>query len=767
MENMAWSVTEEKFESKNLALCETLYSQGNGYLGTRGTFEEGYLGFEKDMGVEGTYINGFYETADIHYEEGAYGFAEESQTMLNLPNAKKITLYLGEEPFTLASGKIIKYKRVFDLKRGVVTRTVHWQSPGGMEVLVEIRRLISFTRHNIMAIEYSVTLLNSDRNVSIVSQIDTNVTNVSKTEDPRIGSNLKGRVLKTECLKNEDELSYCLLTTIRTQFSVCTAMSHEISPLGRKEISAVDDVLSETFHWDARKGSKITCVKYIAYGSHFDQLPENLTRFTKNILLEAKSAGFEKLIKEQEAYLEDFWYRADVQIYGQETISQGIRFNLLHLLQGVGRQGKTGIAAKGLSGEGYEGHYFWESETYILPLFLYSKPELAKSLLMYRYNTMDNARKIARTMSHKGAMFPWRTINGNECSAYFLAGTAQYHITGGIAYAIKRYFESTEDIDFMIEYGAEMLAETARFWASVGHFNPRKNGEYCIDCVTGPDEYTALVNNNCYTNVLAAENMLFSYKIVSMLREKYPEAYKSLVNKISLEPQELQQWKTAGEKIHLPYDETLKIYKQDDTFLDKKLWDFQNTPKNKYPLLLHFHPIIIYRHQVSKQPDLLLIEVLARHRFNKEQIKRDYAYYAKVITHDSSLSESICSIAACMVGDYGKAFSYFLDTVRLDLDNTHHNTKDGLHMANMAGSWATVVNGFAGMYVNAGRLIFEPHLPEGWDGYCFKLCFRNRLIQIEVTSSGTDFKLLEGEPVTIVCNNETISLKRLGDSYGH
>jgi alpha,alpha-trehalose phosphorylase len=391
---------------------------------------------------------------------------------------------------------------------------------------------------------------------------------------------------------------------------------------------------------------------------------------------------------------------------------------------------------------------------------MFSFPDVAKSILLYRYSTLDKARKNAALMNHKGAMFPWRTINGDECSAYFPAGAAQYHITGNIAYAIKRYYECTGDHDFMCRYGSEVLMETARFWLSIGHFNERLGGQFCIDCVTGPDEYTALVNNNCYTNVIAAENMLFAAEVYAMLKEQFPDYWLTLKNKLKIEETEPDSWIKAGKRIYLPFDELLGIYKQDDSFLDKKRWDFDNTPKEHYPLLMHYHPLVIYRHQVSKQPDLLLIEFLAKHRFDIQQIKRDYDYYSKVITHDSSLSESVFAIIACMVGDYEKAYQFFMDTVRLDLDNTHGNTKDGLHMANLAGAWGAVIYGFAGLKIESGIMRFTPILPPDWDSYRFKLQFNGRLIAVLISKQGTVFNLLEGEPLEIVCNDEIRLLQR-------
>lgn len=752
-----WGISENEYDRTALPLRETLYAQGNGYLGTRGTFEER----EKDCpyGVEGVYINGFYETQDIHYEESAYGFAAESQTMLNLPNGKVIQLMIDGEQFSLDTGEVLGYFRKLDFKGGTVRREIRWRSPKGREVLIEVSRLISFKMREVMAIRYQVKPLSGDFPIRLISSIDSNVKNLSKAEDPRIGSNLKGAAFTIDKTESGEDVSCLSLTTNRSGLRLSVAMKNRINSCEHRISYTREGYLTDEFTVSGKKGEWILLDKYLVYHREEEGGGGDGAGEAKRLVREASQLGYDGLREAQEAYLENYWERADIRIQGADEVLQGLRFNLFHLLQGTGQDGKTSVSAKGLSGEGYEGHYFWESETYIMPVFLYSFPEIAKSLLMYRYNILNQAREIAGIMNHKGAMFPWRTINGYECSAYFPAGTAQYHITGGVSYALKRYFEATQDEEFMVDFGAEMLMETARFWLSAGHFNENKGGAFCIDCVTGPDEYTALVNNNCYTNVMASENMLFAHEIYELLKEKYPKQLEQLCVRIHLKETEPGMWKKAGERIYLPYDETLQIYKQDDAFLDKKMWDFENTPKENYPLLLHYHPIVIYRHQVSKQPDLLLIELLARHRFEIGQVKRDYEYYSKVITHDSSLSESIFSIVACMTEDYGRAEKYFMDTVRLDLDNTHNNTQDGLHMANMAGAWASVVNGFAGMSVEKGNLKFNPYLPKGWKSYSFRLKFRKRLLEVTVARDRTEFCILEGEPLEIYCNQKPLTVQ--------
>ncbi|HLY28987.1 MAG TPA: glycosyl hydrolase family 65 protein, partial [Aggregatilineales bacterium] len=453
--------------------------------------------------------------------------------------------------------------------------------------------------------------------------------------------------------------------------------------------------------------------------------------------------------------------RTDVDIVGDPATQQGVRFNMFHLLQSAGRDGRTNIAAKGLTGEGYEGHYFWDTETYIIPFFLYNNPNISRSLLEYRYRILDKARNRARQMSHpKGALFPWRTINGDECSAYFPAGTAQYHIDADVAFAIKRYHEATGDDAFLIEYGAEILFETARLWVSLGAYIEGKGKAFCINCVTGPDEYSALVDNNCYTNLMARENLNYACHIAAWMQKAAPEAYRQLVKRIGLEEHEIAEWQRAADAMYIPYDENLHIYKQDDNFLNKAAWDFANTPPENYPLLIHYHPLVIYRHQVCKQADFVLALYLLSHKFTLDEKKRNYDYYEKVTTHDSSLSTCIFSIVGSEIGYHDKAYQYFVGTARMDLDDFHGNVKDGIHAANMAGTWLSLVNGFAGMRAHDDVLGFNPYLPGGWQSYSFKVTYRGCLLKVSINKDGAIYELLHGEALTLQHKDQPLTLSK-------
>lgn len=750
--NNSWSIVEKEFDVNNNYVNETLFAIGNGYLGMRGNLEEGYSG-PKGTGLEGIYINGFYESAVIKYGEVAYGYAEKSQSMLNVTNSKIIKLYVEDEELDMLKGEVLDYERRLDFKAGVLKRSLVWRSPKGKEVRLHIERVVSLKHKHLAAIHYEVTPLNFSGSIKLISSIDGDVTNLTTENDPRVGSGLQGRVLSVEKKIQEKNFGAMVQKTENTGFALACAIEHELKCKQEYSIENIEEDLkiSTIFKINAQANNTIMLNKYIVYTTSRDYEEVEILDRASEAVRRASKDGFEVIKEEQLSFLKDFWYRTDIRIKGDDLLQQGIRFNMFHLLQSAGRDGKTNIAAKGLTGEGYEGHYFWDTEIYILPFFLYSNPEISRKLLEYRYSILPKARERARVMSHKkGALYAWRTINGEECSAYYPAGTAQYHINADIAFAVKRYMEATQDSDFLVKFGAEILFETARLWADLGKFIESKGNRFCINEVTGPDEYTALVNNNCYTNLMARENLQYAYNTALWLKENHKEVYNSLIDKLDLQEDELSIWKKAADGMYVPYDEKLKIHPQDDSFLDKTPWDFENTPKENYPLLIHYHPLVIYRHQVCKQADLILAEFLLSNKFDMEQKRRDYDFYEKLTTHDSSLSACIFSIAASEAGYYDKAYKYFIETATMDLTNSHGNTKDGIHAANMAGTWMCLVNGFAGMRAYEDTLSFKPYLPEGWEEYSFKITYRGRLIEVRVNKEGALFNLLEGESVTLV-----------------
>jgi len=747
-----WAIVENQWDETTNLRDETIFSLGNGYLGMRGNLEEGFRGDPK-LTTRGTYINAFYETEPIRYPEDAYGYARVGQTMLNVADARGIELHIDGERVDPFSCKTIDYKRTLDFRKGTLTRAMRLELPNGKRVDVRIERLVSLTRKHAAAIRYTVTTVDFHGLVGFVSTIDGAVRNQVSKGDPRIGSALTEPAFETIDRAAVGTLGFLQQRTKNSRFTLMCAVEHKLEAEESAAIQAetTDDGASFRFSFASHQGVPSTLVKTIAYHTSKED-PDaldalGLRRETEHTAQKAKADGFDALLREQEAFLERFWRHTDVTIEGDPALQQAFRFNAFQLLQSAGRDGVTNIGAKGLTGEGYEGHYFWDTETYILPFFLYTNPDIAKQLLTYRYNILDKARERARTMSQKGALFAWRTIGGEETSAYFPAGTAQYHINADIAYALKKYMAATDDEAFLIEKGAELLFETARLWADLGDYIPDKG--FCINGVTGPDEYTALVNNNAFTNLMAKDHLEYAAATARRLRSERTDAYRSLASRIALDDAEVDAWQRAADRMYVPYDAGRGVTLQDDAFLDRAEWDFANTPEDKYPLLLNYHPLVIYRHQVLKQADVVLASFLQSHRFSLAQKRRDYEFYERLTTHDSSLSPCIYSIVAAEIGRVDKAYDYFLRTARMDLDDVNGNVKDGLHTAAMAGTWLSLANGFGGMREHEGTLRFRPTIPERWTAYAFVVTFRGRLLRVRVTQEDATYTLLEGEALTV------------------
>lgn len=752
---MTWTIRSVGLNREALPIEESLFFTGNGYLGVRGNFEEPAGGDGAVPTIRGTYINAFHEITDIPYGEKLYGFPDTQQKLVNVMDAQTVVLAFGqeEERFSPDEGEVLAYERHLHLDKGYAERFVHWRSPSGKEVKLTFRRLVSFRRKELFLQEIILEPVNFTGKVTVKAVVNGDVQNFVDPKDPRVGSG-HAKLLHVTAVKAPAS-GVVGLEAGTKRSALKTAAVSAIRIDGDHELAASCEAASATITATFELSGKTVITKRNVFADTLRHGDDPLGAAVR-LCEEWAALSFEEAAAEQKEELDQFWHAADVAIEGDRKLQEGIRFNLFHLLQSAGRDRYSNIAAKGLSGEGYEGHYFWDTEIYMVPVFLMTDPERAKQLLLYRYSILGDARKRAKEMGHRqGALFPWRTIAGGECSSFFPAGTAQYHISADIAYSYIQYFLATEDWAFIEEYGAELLAETARLWIDVGHY---RDGKFRIDAVTGPDEYTAIVNNNYYTNVMAKHNLKWAARVVEQMRERAPEAFRALAWKIGLRDGEPAEWARAAENMFLPYDAELNINPQDDTFLQKAVWDFEGTPKEHYPLLLHYHPLTLYRYQVCKQADTVLAHFLLEDEQPESVIRDSYAYYERITTHDSSLSSCVFSIMAAKLGDVDKAYDYFIETARLDLDNTHGNTKDGLHLANMGGTWMAIVHGFAGLRLKENGLSFAPVIPQSWNAYSFKVRYRGRLLAVRVDKERATFSLLEGEELAIRVFGEEVRL---------
>jgi alpha,alpha-trehalose phosphorylase len=763
-----WNVIEKGFHPEFLAQLETMLALGNGYLGMRGCPEEGGPNAEN-----ATLINGFYETRPIVYGEEAYGFAKTGQTILNVTNAKIIKLFVDDEPFWLPSANLLSYDRRLNMKCGTLDREILWETPAGKHVLITSRRLVSFANRHVAAISYQVTLLNAAAPLVISSEMAVNQPSAESVgDDPRRTRVFAGRTLHPRTSYAKDRRIVLCHATEKSRFTLACATDHALKtacPHAHKG-SYAEDFGQVAFTIEAQPGCPIHLTKYIVYHTSQTASAEELCGRAEWTMDRIRAQGFQQLLASQEQYMDDFWRRSDVRVKDVREdrvkrstleIQQAIRFNLFHILQASARAEDTGVPAKGLTGQAYEGHYFWDTEIYLLPFLIYTSPRIAKNLLTFRYRMLPQARAHARELGHCGAMFPWRTINGEEASAYYAAGTAQYHINADIMYALRKYVQATGDEAFLRDCGAEMLIETARLWLDLGFYSDAKGGKFCINSVTGPDEYNTVVNNNAYTNLMARENLRYAAHTVQGLQATAPEAYNAVAHKTALDPAEAEAWLRAAETMYLPYDEKLKIIPQDDSFLDREPWDFRNTPHDHYPLLLFYHPLNIYRKQVIKQADVVLAMFLLGNAFSLEAKKRNFEFYDPLTTGDSSLSSCVEAIIAAQVGDTEKALQYGIAALLMDLADVGGNVKDGCHIASMGGTWMMLTYGLGGMRDDDGTLSFWPRrAPEDNAILRFPLTYRRQMLEVEIGQEKVEYTLREGESLVIRHETEEIRLTR-------
>jgi alpha,alpha-trehalose phosphorylase len=655
------------------------------------------------------------------------------------------------------------------MKSGTLDRDIVYETAAGKEVSIKSRRLISFEHRHVAAIFYEVMLLNAAAPVVLSSEMTANEPAPRRANyDPRQAKVFNEKVLNHRMSYSKDQRIVLCHATNKSGLVLTCAVDHALDTSLRVtwKTNFTPDAGQVVASIEAEAGQPITFVKYIVYHTSHTASPEEVCARAERTLDRAVAAGFSSLLAGQERFMDDFWQRSDVKVItnpdrakaSTTAVQQALRFNLFHVLQACARAENTGVPAKGLTGGAYEGHYFWDTEIYVLPFLTYTAPRIAKNLLRFRHGMLDKARQRARELNQRGAMYPWRTINGEEASAYYAAGTAAYHINADIMYALKKYIQATGEEEFLFDEGVEMLVETARLWRSLGFYSPRKNGQFCIHCVTGPDEYNTVVDNNAYTNLMARENLRYAAATVERVREQRPDLFTALVHKTRLDVSEIEEWKHAADRMYVPFDDRLQITPQDDQFLNQQPWDFDRTPADKYPLLLYFHPLTIYRFQVIKQADLVLAMLLLGHEFDHDLKRRNFAFYDPITTGDSSLSACIQSIMAAEVGEMETALEYARVATLMDLGDVAGNVKDGCHIAAMGGVWMIFIYGFAGLRDYRGQLCFWPALPEVLNCIRFNLMFQGQTLEVDVGRDTTSYRLKSGSGLTIRHEQEEVKL---------
>ena len=726
----AWSVREPHLHLNLLPQTESVFALSNGHIGLRGNLDEG-----DPHAIPGTYLNSFYETRVLPYAEAGYGYPEDGQTVVDVTNGKLIRLLVDDEPFDVRYGELLQHERTLDLRAGTLVRCVDWVSPAGKRVKIRSTRLVSFAQRAVAAICYEVEAVDAGVRVTVQSELVANEDQPDMSGDPRVSAALRAPLVHV----TGDIEEHGALLVHRTRSSgllMAAGMDHVVEGPGSVQEDTVvrEDWARTTVLGTLQPGETLKVVKFLAYGWSSVRSVPAVRDQVGGALTGARYSGWEGLLQSQRAYLDEFWDASDVEVEGDGVVQQAVRFGLFHVLQAGARAEQRAIPAKGLTGPGYDGHTFWDTEGFVLATLTATVPDAAADALRWRYSTLDLARERARALGLQGATFPWRTIRGQECSAYWPAGTAAFHVNAVIAYAVERYRLVTGDLQLEIDCGLEMLVETARLWMSLGHHDSA--GAWHIGGVTGPDEYTALVDDNVFTNLLAARNL----RAAADGCARHPQ----LAEQLLVSPAERTAWRDAAGAVHIPYDEALGVHPQSERFTQYDEWDFAAT-KDDYPLLLTTPYFQIYRKQVVKQADLVLAMHWCPDAFDDGQRARNVDYYEQRTVRDSTLSACTQATMCARVGHLDLAHDYLHEAALIDLRDLHGNAGDGVHMASLAGAWSALVDGFGGLQVGEGTLSLDPQLPTGLHRLAFRVRWHGMRLLVEVTGSDVTLTLRDGE----------------------
>ncbi|MCP2164078.1 glycoside hydrolase family 65 protein [Goodfellowiella coeruleoviolacea] len=731
-----WCLRECNLQLDLLAQAESLFALSNGHIGWRGNLDEG-----EPHALPGSYLNGVYELRPLPYAEAGYGYPESGQTVINVTNGKLIRLLVDDEPFDPRYGQLRAHERELDFRTGLLLRKAEWVSPAGQAIRLTSTRLVSLSQRAVAAICYEVEAVDDPARIVVQSELVANEQLPDPNGDPRVAAALKDPLIP-EAHGAYAATADLVHQTQRSGLRVAAAMDHTVEgPEGTRTTSESFPNLGRvTVTTVLHPGQRLRLIKFVAYGWSGERSLPALRDQVQAALTAANHTGWHGLCAEQRDYLSDFWSRADVEVDGDTKIQQAVRFSLFHVLQAGARAEQRAIPAKGLTGPGYDGHCFWDTETFVLPVLSYTVPSAAAHALRWRHSTMPKAAARARQLGLHGVAFPWRTIHGEECSSYWPAGTAAFHINADIADAVIRYVAATGDTDFEAGVGMELLVETARLWCSLGHHDAQ--GRFRIDGVTGPDEYSAVVDNNVYTNLMAQQNL----DAAAALVEKHPDRAREL----GVNAEESARWRDAARAMTIPFDDLLGIHPQAEGFTRHQEWDFAATSPDQYPLLLHFPYFDLYRKQVVKQADLVLAMHLRGDAFTAAQKARNFAYYERLTVRDSSLSACTQAVVAAEVGHTELAYDYLTEAALMDLKDLENNTRDGLHIASLAGSWLALVAGLGGMRHYRGVLSFAPRLPAGLRKLSFSIYLQNQRLYVDIGQADARYTVSDSRPLRIL-----------------
>lgn len=740
------ALIEKDFNKKEINHLESLFALGNGYLGMRGTYDEPTAGE-----ISGMYINSVFATKHYNHLVKFKGYARQNEFTVNLPDWRIFTLTVDGEQAELLNGSISQHERRLEFDTGRLIRSFVFTTKNGKRVKVESIRLLNRNEVHGAEISYKVTPLNFSGEIQVNSCV------------------LKNTILRNQ-LNTETE-SESFLENIYTLKQIIQTTGQHAAVSIAHSVAADNYVVKDSntaekytysVNFKLNFGETAEVCKYAAFAGSIDGI-EDMTGFTESLAKENREKGFDYFVKEQAEFWKKHWEKADIKIEGNPTDQQAVRYSLFQLRQQLATVNNCSIGATGLTGPGYSGQVFWDTEMYLMPYYNFTDPYSQKELLMYRYRILDKARARAKEFDTRGAMYAWCSIDGEETSVVYEASTAEYHLNSDIAYAVWRYVDTTGDKEFLYNYGAEVVLETAVFMSLRGKFVEARDGRFCINAVCGPDEYACGVNNNFYTNLTVKRHFEYAISVLDDMRENAPDRLSKLLSKIGFTKDDEERIAKAAENMYLPYNGEYKIYMQDDSFLYEDPVDMTEIPMN-VDLRGLYHPLDLWRLQVSKQADVCLATFLHGDFFDKEQKERCYDYYEKRCNHGSSLSPAIYSISAAEL-DRPEAYEFFRYTAYMDLYDFKNNTSNGIHIACNGGVWMSVVNGFLGMRHYKDGLHFTPKIPKAWDKYSTVITYKGAVIGVEVSHEKSVFTLKEGKNAKFDIVGNSVVLTKDNDKF--
>jgi maltose phosphorylase len=742
----SWRVIEEGFDADYGQVAESIFSLGNEYMGVRGYFEEGYSG----QSLIGSYFNGIYE--EQKQNASAYkGMVNKTEFMVNAVNWLYTRMMLDGEILDLNKSSFQDFRRVLNLKNGVLTRSFIWKTSGGKMLKLEFERFVSMGYNHVGAQKITMTPLNFSGDLILYSGLDFT----------QMHHSLKKNFWKCSNLTSEENYLSLVGTTKHTKqkiFSSCRFfgdMSVQNDMLDQEKIAAK----CFTFQLKENETKELTkIVSHVVYKNTAQSEEQLFIRACEEAEERGKAHDFNTLKHKNSQWWHKVWEHSDIVISGDELNQQGIRFCVFQMFQTYnGAEQGNNIGAKGLTGEAYNGNAFWDTEVYCLPFFMFNHLKAAENLLVFRHATLPQAKERAESLDCEGAFYPIATISGEECCNLWQHASLQLQASTGVAYGIWFYEKMTGSQPFLIAYGLPMLIEISRMMATRGSWSAdgMKYGYYAV---MGPDEFQMMVNHNCYTNYMGRFTLNYTLKVLEHLKKENPEIYEEIVNHMNIKQGECQQWAKMAENMYIPYDNQEEIYEQHEGYFKLPHIDVGAIPVEDFPLYHHWSYDRIYRNDMIKQPDVLMFMLMFNSNFTEEVIRKNYEYYEPKCIHESSLSPSVHSILASQLKKHEEAYEFFKFATRMDLDNYNRNTHEGLHITSLAAAWMNIIYGFGGMRSDGGRLSFAPSIPKAWEGYAFRINYQDNIILVDVNKETVSFRVTKEAPISIDVYGKTMQL---------